>query len=137
MKKRAFIDTSFVVAALSVSDSFHALAIKQSEDLFSNYEVWITDAILFEVGNTFSKVNRKLGAGFIESCYEESDTFLIHTDPDLLSKAISMFTQYLDKNWSLTDCLSFIVMKENDISIAYSSDHHFEQAGFQYTLKNS
>jgi len=47
-----------------------------------------------------------------------------------------MYTQYLDKNWSLTDCLSLMVMKENDISIVYSSDHHFEQAGFQYTLKN-
>jgi len=68
MNKRAFVDTSFIVATLSLSDSFHELAIKQSEDLFSNYEVWITDAILFEVCNTFSKVNKKIGTGFIESC---------------------------------------------------------------------
>ena len=99
-------------------------------------KVWITDAILFEVGNTFSKVNKKLGAGFIESCYEEGDTHLIHTDPDLFSQAISLYTQYFDKDWSLTDCLSFAVMKKEDIEGAYSSDHHVEQAGFQYTLKN-
>jgi predicted nucleic acid-binding protein len=135
MVKRAFIDTSFIVAALSISDTFHDLAIKQSEDLFSHYEVWISDAILFEVGNAFSKVNKNLGAGFIESCFEEADTHLIHTDPELFSQAVSMYTQYVDKKWSLTDCLSFIVMKENEISIAFSSDHHYEQAGFQYTLK--
>lgn len=135
MNNRAFIDTSFIVAALSASDSFHDLAIKQSEDLFSNYEIWITDAILLEVGNAFSKVNKSLGVGFINSCYEEANTCIIHINPELFSRAVSMYSQYLDKKWSLTDCLSFIVMKENNISIAYSSDHHFEQAGFQYTLK--
>ena len=45
-----------------------------------------------------------------------------------------MYVEFTDKRWSLTDCLSFIVMKDNGISVAYSSDHHFEQAGFQYTL---
>jgi hypothetical protein len=35
MNKRAFIDTSFIIAALSVPDSYQDLAIKQSEDLYA------------------------------------------------------------------------------------------------------
>jgi len=135
MNSRAFIDTSFIVAALNASDSFHDLALIQSEELFEKFEIWITDAVLFEVGNTFSKVNKSLGADFIQSCFDESDTYIVHTNAEMFLQAVSMYAEFIDKKWSLTDCLSFIVMKDNGIHVAYSSDHHFEQAGFQYTLR--
>jgi hypothetical protein len=45
--------------------------------------------------------------------------------------------KYTDKDWRLTDCISFVVMKREGIDIAYSSDHHFGQAGFHYILKSS
>ena len=88
MNNRAFIDTSFVVAALNESDSFHDLAMKQSEDLFEICEIWITDAVLFEVGNAFSKVNKSLGSGFIQSCFDESDIHIIHTNADMFHRAV-------------------------------------------------
>jgi uncharacterized protein len=40
-----------------------------------------------------------------------------------------------DKRWSLTDCISFTVMKEEGIAEALTGDHHFEQAGFHALLK--
>lgn len=93
------------------------------------------DAVLFEVGNTFSKVNKSLVANFIQSCFDESDTHIVHTNAEMFQRAVSMYTEFTDKKWSLTDCLSFIVMKDNRIHVAYSADHHFKQAGFQYTLR--
>ncbi len=40
-----------------------------------------------------------------------------------------------DKDWSLTDCISFVVMEEHGITDALTGDHHFEQAGFRALLK--
>ena len=42
--------------------------------------------------------------------------------------------QRLDKDWSLTDCISFIVMRRRGLTDALTSDHHFEQAGFTILL---
>jgi predicted nucleic acid-binding protein len=44
---------------------------------------------------------------------------------------MDFYAQHSDKHWSLTDCLSFIVMRENGITKALTGDHHFAQAGFQ------
>lgn len=41
----------------------------------------------------------------------------------------------MDKDWSLTDCISFVVMEQHGISEALTADHHFEQAGFTVLLK--
>jgi predicted nucleic acid-binding protein len=41
----------------------------------------------------------------------------------------------MDKDWPLTDCISFEVMREHGISEALTGDHHFEQAGFKALLK--
>ena len=43
--------------------------------------------------------------------------------------------QRLDKDWSLTDCISFVVMRRRGLTDALTSDHHFEQAGFSILLR--
>lgn len=105
-------------------------------DLKQYIDIWITDAILFEIGNSFSKSSKEQVAGFIQSCYDSLRIHVIKISDELLYQTLKHYTQYSDKDWSLTDCLSFAVMNKEGIDIAYSSDHHFEQAGFQYTLKN-
>ena len=53
----------------------------------------------------------------------------------LFEEAIALYASRLDKNWSLTDCISFVVMRDEGITQALTGDHHFEQAGFEVLLK--
>lgn len=46
-----------------------------------------------------------------------------------------LFAARPDKAWSLTDCISFGVMRERGLSDALTADHHFEQAGFRAVFK--
>lgn len=52
----------------------------------------------------------------------------------LTGAAVDLYTKRSDKGWSLTDCSSFVVMKENGIKAALTADRHFEQAGLEAPL---
>lgn len=53
----------------------------------------------------------------------------------LFQDGLELFGQRPDKEWSLTDCISFLVMQREGITEALTGDHHFEQAGFTVLLK--
>jgi predicted nucleic acid-binding protein len=55
--------------------------------------------------------------------------------PDRFHGAATLFEKHADKEWSFTDCVSFVVMRELGIRDAFTTDHHFEQAGFLPLLK--
>lgn len=54
---------------------------------------------------------------------------------ELLDNALDLYHQHADKEWTLTDCISFVVMREQELTEALTQDHHFEQAGFVALLK--
>jgi hypothetical protein len=54
---------------------------------------------------------------------------------DLLDRGLDIYHQRADKQWTLTDCTSFVVMRERGLSEALTAEHHFEQAGFTALLK--
>ena len=61
---------------------------------------------------------------------------ILHIDSELWEKGWKLFTNRDDKNWSFTDCVSFVVMNERSIKNALTSDKHFIQAGFSAMLQN-
>ncbi len=56
---------------------------------------------------------------------------------ELSAGALPLFADRSDKEWSLTDCLSFIIMSSRNIEEALTIDHHFEQAGFRAILSDT
>jgi predicted nucleic acid-binding protein len=59
---------------------------------------------------------------------------IVRIDQALLRQALSDYAKYADKSWGLVDCASFIVMRKRGITEAFTSDIHFEQAGFSRLL---
>ncbi|HZC36796.1 MAG TPA: hypothetical protein VE242_14330, partial [Chthoniobacterales bacterium] len=74
-------------------------------------------------------------ADFLETIQGSAALQLEWTSPERFYAAAGLFRKHSDKEWSFTDCLSFIVMRELRIRDAFSSDHHFSQAGFVPLLK--
>ena len=48
----------------------------------------------------------------------------------LHEEGLTLYSKRPDKDWSLTDCISFLIMEQNNLTDAAATDHHFEQAGF-------
>jgi len=70
----------------------------------------------------------------IERLRESHWVEIVYVTPELDLLAWQFFVSRPDKNWSLVDCTSFILMQQRGITSAFTSDHHFEQAGFQALL---
>ena len=72
---------------------------------------------------------------FVQSIKASQDVEIVHVDVDLDNRAWRLLEQRLDKQWSLVDCSSFIIMQERGLTDALTTDHHFDQAGFVRLLR--
>jgi predicted nucleic acid-binding protein len=90
--------------------------------------------VLIEVGNALASINRSGAAEFIKGCRITPNLKVVAVDTSLLIKAVKLCETHADKEWGLTDCISFVVMKERRITLALSADVHFRQAGFSTML---
>ena len=129
------MDTSYVLALLNQNDKYHerAKALLPSTRLAN--EVCITEAIVIEIGNSLSRSNRSIAIDFIESLYATPNVNILPVNNSLLRGGIDLYRKRNDKEWGLTDCISFIVMEEQGLKEALTSDEHFQQAGFRAMLK--
>ena len=55
---------------------------------------------------------------------------IIPASSDLFTAALELYRNRPDKDWGLTDCASFVAMRERALSEALATDEHFQQAGF-------
>jgi len=130
-RDRLFLDTAFIQALLNVRDAYHPKAIELFPRVRNASEIWITEAILTEVGNACSVINRKGAVQFIQQCYQTDNIRVVSIDTQLFTQATHLYQSRSDKNWGLTDCISFIVMTQNNLQDAVTTDRHFIQAGFR------
>lgn len=140
MSETIFWDTAAFIALGNARDALHQAAVKVSEELAqAQAHVLTTDAVFIEVANTFSKVTwRPIAWQLIEAMHASvplQAATLVHVDTALWQRGWQLFRGRPDKNWSLTDCISFVVMEDYGIQRAFTYDHHFEQAGFVRLLK--
>jgi uncharacterized protein len=135
-RKRILLDTSYVQALLNKRDRDHCKAVSLLSYVKNAHEVWITEAVLVEIGNGLSSIDRIAAEKFIKSCYKTSNINVITVDTVLFLKSLELYSRRSDKNWGITDCISFFVMQENGIFEAATNDEHFIQAGFIILMKD-
>lgn len=88
-----------------------------------------------EIGNALSKRRyRKAATELLDSLEEDTSIEIVPITEQLCYKAYKLYRERPDKEWGLTDCISFVIMKERGIDQALTTDGHFEQAGFKILL---
>ncbi len=132
--QRFLLDTAFVQALLNRRDQYHSQARALLPRVREAAEVWITEAVLVEVGNALSAFDRAAAAQFIAQCYQTANMRVVSVDTSLLLRALELYRSRSDKSWGLTDCISFIVMQDHDLMDAATADTHFQQAGYRALL---
>jgi predicted nucleic acid-binding protein len=96
-----------------------------------------TRAVLLEIGNAFSRSPlRRQAAGLLESFEKDSQFEIIPLSEALYQRGLEVFRRWTDKDWSLVDCVSFVVMQDRGLTDSLTTDRHFNQAGFRALLLN-
>jgi predicted nucleic acid-binding protein len=132
--KRLFADTFFFFAFLSADDSAHQEA-SAFYDAFDG-ELVTTEWILTELADGLSGIsNRRTFIDFHRTLRDDSTVKIIPSDTELFAAGVELYAERPDKEWSLTDCISFIVMHREGLADALTGDRHFEQAGFRALLR--
>lgn len=138
--KSVFIDTAGWLALGNKSDEWHPRAVEIYHQIAR--ERWhrlTTDAVIIELCNALRKPPlRPLAHTLTENIYKakrRGHLEIVYVTPELIHQGLMLFRERKDKDWSLTDCISFVVMEQRSITQALTTDHHFEQAGFERLLK--
>lgn len=128
-----FLDTGYVIALEAEDDRHHETTLRHWQDLITSLPPLVTTSfVLNEVVTFFNSRSRHAKAVEVGSRLMSSPSVqFIHVDEDLLHKGWDYFKQHADKAYSLTDCISFVVMERLGIRTALAFDRHFIQAGFE------
>lgn len=126
------VDTAAWIALVNTRDELHSRAQQTMADLRQQKVALITtEFVLLEVSNALCTLAwRERGVRLIDGLRSLADLQIVIVDTTLLAEGWQLYRSRLDKEWSLTDCTSIIVMQKERIEQVFTSDHHFEQAGF-------
>jgi len=127
--KTVFADTSYFFAIINARDVAHRKAMDYSEsvELATVTTAWV----LTELADGMASPHRRPAfMRIIESLRANPLCTIIPPSQELFDLGLELYASRPDKSWSLTDCISFVVMRQQGLTEALSGDTHFQQAGF-------
>ena len=131
--KVVFADTYYYLALASAGDAGHARAATFSRAYHGR--VLTTSWVLTEVGDALASPNqRHVFVAMLADLKKDAHTTIVAPTSELFDAGCDLYSQRPDKDWSLTDCVSFVVMRRYGVREVLTADHHFEQAGFLVLL---
>ena len=129
-----FADTFYFLALLNSRDAAHRKAVDFSNS--SDAPLLTTAWVLTELADGLCRSSKRNAFRQVWDDLEaDPNTVVIPPSQELFAKGAELYDARPDKEWSLTDCISFVVMEEKGVGEALTGDHHFEQAGFVALLK--
>ena len=135
--RKIFADTGHWVALVNPLDDLHQKALSVSRSIEPVFTI-TSDPVFTELLNDFSRRGPELrtaASALIDQLKKSPNCEVVPWSAGLFHAGFALYRQRADKDWSLTDCTSFVIMHERDISEALAHDKHFEQAGYKALLR--
>jgi hypothetical protein len=133
--RSVFADSFYFFALGNRRDPAHSKALAFSQSFRGRLVTTGFVLIEFADGCAAPPNIRPTVAQIVQTLRSNPAVAIVPCSEPLFQEGLALFDQRPDKEWSLTDCISFVVMQREGISEALTGDHHFEQAGFTALLK--
>ncbi|NLF08841.1 MAG: type II toxin-antitoxin system VapC family toxin [Pirellulaceae bacterium] len=134
--KTVFADTSYYLALVNPRDQYHSAACRWTAD-FAGTSL-TTSWVIVELANAMSSTdNRPFFLSLLRDLQTDDRVKIVPPNNELFQRGLELYSRRSDKSWSLTDCISFLVMEERGVKEAATSDHHFTQAGFKALISRT
>lgn len=134
--RTVFADANYWIGLFNPKDVLHAPAVAASRGLWRTRLV-TSEMVLVEVLNGLGRYPalRQQTAAAVDAIMADPNTEVMPQSALLFRDALALFRTHEDKEWGITDCSSFVIMRQKGLSEALTYDHHFEQAGFSALLR--
>lgn len=132
-----FLDTAYAIALSAVADEHHDQAVLLARRIKRERSRLVTTrGVLLEIGNALARLRYRAAAVSLLRALESDPTVeIIPLSEGLYSRALHLFSERSDKEWSLVDCISFVIMQDRGIQASLTTDEHFQQAGFRALMR--
>jgi uncharacterized protein len=128
-----FVDSFYFLALLNPRDAAHHSARKANKELVGRFLT--THWVLVEVADALAQPKyRSSFLNLMARLEADPDMTIVPSSEDLFRRGLDLYRRRADKDWPLTDCISFVIMEDQGISEALTGDQHFQQAGFKALL---
>ncbi len=131
-----FVDTSGFYSLLVRRDDRHQKASRILREAGRRKDRFVTtDYVLDETATLLkARSHGHLVPVLLEAVFTSSACTVCWTDGERFRATCDFFLKHDHKAWSFTDCLSFLVMKDQRLRDSLTKDAHFHEAGFQPLL---
>ncbi len=133
-----FADASYWIAIANPRDQWHNMADQARKTLGDRARLVTTDAVLMEFLTGLSASGdslRKKAVAAVRQIMHNPNVRVIPHTRNLFLKGLELYEERPDKEYSLQDCISMVVMEEELMTHILTSDHHFEQESFTILMK--
>jgi predicted nucleic acid-binding protein len=139
VKDEVFLDAVYAIAVTVTNDQYHERAVALAWQMKSSGTRLITTrAVVLEIGNALSKLRyRQAAVSLLDALEKDALVEIVPTSEELCQRAFQLYKNRLDKEWGITDCVSFITMQDRNLTEALTADEHFQQAGFRALLREA
>ena len=133
-----FLDTAYAIALSSPKDEYHDEAVELAEQLESSgIKLVTTRPVALEIGNALARQRyREASVVLLQSLEKDPNVEIVPLTEVLYARGFEVYQNRSDKDWGITDCISFVIMRERGLTEALTTDEHFEQAGFVALLRS-
>jgi predicted nucleic acid-binding protein len=134
--RSVLLDTSFILALENRDDVHHERAKSLDRELSQQGCTYVLHwGILLEIADGYARIGRRHKALQLLERFETEVGYAVEPITEaVLQRSIALYSSHRDKEWGLTDCVSFVLMRDQGITEALSADAHFGQAGFTALL---
>ena len=128
-----FADSFYYIALLNRNDAAHKHAVQLAHNL--RPRVMTTAFVMIEIADAMGKSGQRGSfLALLASLKADHNVTILPPTEELYEAGLRLYAKRPDKDWSLTDCVSFVVMDRFGIEDALTGDRHFKQAGFNALL---